>query len=89
VTKPRLLRIVGLLGVALFVVGIVLLKTEVALIRFTDVNDAVCGAPLDNRGWPTGSPCHGVVNRQTAIAWTTVVQGIALIVAAIVLTVRA
>jgi hypothetical protein len=90
--RRRLLYIVVVLGVALLIVGIALLMTEVALLRFFDDSEfsgVECGGPLNNPGWRTGSPCHGAVNRQTAIAWVAVINGIGLTVTAVFLNMQA
>ena len=49
-----------------------------------DVDGLDCGAPLDNPGWDTGQPCHGAVNRQTAMGWWFLIAGVGSIVAATV-----
>jgi len=77
---------------AILVVGITLLVTDVALLRVLDGSEMSgidCGGPLRNPGWRTGTPCHGAVNRQTAIAWVAVINGIGLIVAAAYLNAQA
>ena len=78
-------------GATLLVVGVGLLTTwEFEVFRATtfdrDFTGLVCGAPLDDPGWATGSPCHGAVNRQTGFTMIVTCLGIATIVASIVLT---
>ena len=82
----------AILGVLLVVVGIALLSSwEVEAFRATtfdrDFTGLVCGTPLDNPGWVTGSPCHGAMNRQTAFAVMVSTLGITAVVASIVLAV--
>ncbi len=82
-----LLVALGVLGVVLVGLSLPLLTTEVRLFRNPgefDFGSLTCGAPLDNPGWRTGSPCHGAVNRQTAVAWSALFNGIGALVAAIV-----
>ena len=86
----RIPLLVGI-GATLLVVGVGLLTTwEFEVFRATtfdrDFTGLVCGAPLDNPGWTTGSPCHGAVNRQTGFAMIVTTLGIATIVASLVST---
>lgn len=82
--------LLAVLGVLLVMIGIGLMTAwEIELFRATtfdrDFTGLVCGTPLDNPGWATGSPCHGAVSRQTGIAVIVVSLGILAIVASIVL----
>ena len=84
--------LLAVIGLFLVVVGIALMTTwEVQLFRATtfdrDFTGLVCGTPLDNPGWATGSPCHGAVNRQTGIAVIVTWLGVAGIVTSIALAV--
>ena len=84
----------AVIGLFLVIIGIALMTTwEVQLFRATtfdrDFTGLVCGTPLDNPGWVTGSPCHGAVNRQAGIAVIVTWLGIAGIGASIVLAVMA
>jgi hypothetical protein len=77
-------------GVLLVVVGLGLMTVwEVELFRATtfdrDFAGLVCGTPLDNPGWPTGSPCHGAVNRQTGASFVITSVGVAAVVGSILL----
>ncbi len=75
--------LVGLtIGLVVLFVGVMLLTTwEVEQFRATtfdrDFTGLVCGVPLNNPGWQTGSPCHGAVNRQTGFA--LMVTGVGLV----------
>lgn len=81
---PAILAVAGLL---LLVLGFeMLFSWEISMFRFSnsdrDFGGLRCGAPLDNPGWRTGSPCHGAVNRQTGAAWVTTVAGVVFLAAA-------
>ncbi|MGI9642078.1 MAG: hypothetical protein ACR2N9_04765 [Acidimicrobiia bacterium] len=83
--------VIVLVGVALVVVGamtLVVWSPPVPLLGLleSDLGGRDCGAPLDNPGWPTGSVCHGAVNRQTAVGWLFVVAGIAALAGAAILS---
>lgn len=61
------------IGLVVLFVGVMLMTNwEVEQFRATtfdrDFTGLVCGVPLSNPGWQTGSPCHGAVNRQTGFA---------------------
>jgi len=86
------LSLVGLLGLVVAVGGIALLLVDVAWLSVVDgrgIDGIHCGAPLRNRGWPTGSACHGAVNRQTAVAVVTALQGVGVIIAVVVVRAQA
>lgn len=75
-------------GVVALAAGLLLLTIwEVPVFRFTtferDFSGLECGVPLDNPGWVTGSPCHGAVNRQTAVGWMLTLLGFASLIAAV------
>ena len=76
--------VVGLaVGTAMLFTGVMLLSYwEVEQFRATtfdrDFTGLVCGVPLDNPGWETGSPCHGAVNRQTGVG--AILTGVGLVV---------
>jgi len=85
--------LVGLAGIGLLSLGLLMLfELEISLFRSTtfdrDFTGAVCGTPLDNPGWTTGSPCHGAVNRQTGAGWLTVITGLSCLVVAARLAVQ-
>ena len=77
--------LVGLtVGLVVLFVGVMLLSSwEVEQFRATtfnrDFTGLVCGVPLDNPGWETGSPCHGAVNRQTGFALMLTGVGLVLV----------
>lgn len=86
--KPRRFLWVGsvLFGVTLIVLGLgVLTSWEIEALRATtldrDFTGLVCGSPLNNPGWHTGTPCHGAVNRQTAFGLVILGLGATSIVA--------
>ncbi|MGI9614428.1 MAG: hypothetical protein ACR2QO_16075 [Acidimicrobiales bacterium] len=86
-----LTAVIVLVGVALVVVGAMTLfvwSPPLPLLGFLerDLGGRDCGAPLDNPGWPTGSVCHGAVNRQTAVGWSFVAAGIAALAGAVILS---
>jgi len=85
--------LLGCAGIVLLSLGLLMLvKWEISLFRYTtfdhDFAGAVCGTPLDNPGWPTGSPCHGAVNRQTGAGWVAVMAGLSCLVVATSLAVH-
>ena len=87
-TPARLQLTLGIFGVALLTLGVLLLTTwEASYFRLTtfdhDFTGLTCGTPLDNPGWPTGSPCHGAVNRQTGAALLLTLSGATALVVAI------
>ena len=73
-------------GLALVLIGVLLLAVEVTLFRWTtqdhDFSGLTCGTPLDNPGWDRGEPCDGAVNRQTAVAGLVMLCGIGGLAAA-------
>jgi hypothetical protein len=84
--------LLALAGVMLLLLGVALMTVwEIEFFRATtfdrDFTGLVCGTPLDNPGWATGSPCHGAVNRQTGVAIVVTFLGIGAIIASIVLAV--
>lgn len=79
----------AMLGLLILSVGLLVLTTwEIEVFRATtadrDFTGLVCGTPLDNPGWETGSPCHGAVNRQTAAGVVLVAIGLSISVGAVV-----
>lgn len=84
-----LLLLLALAAIVMVALGLLtLFGWEIAFFRLTtfdrDFTGSTCGSPLDNPGWPTGSPCHGAVNRQTAAAWVTLAGGLCCLLAAAV-----
>jgi hypothetical protein len=80
-------------GVALIGLGVLLLTVEVPLFRATtqskDFTGLTCGTPIDHPRWKTGHPCHGAVNRQTAVTGFVLLAGLGLgVVSAILLVQR-
>jgi hypothetical protein len=80
------------LGLFLLIVGVVLLTTwEVELFRAStfghDFSGLVCGVPLDNPGWETGSPCHGALNRQAGVGVMLTANGLVMTIAAAAISV--
>jgi hypothetical protein len=71
-------------GLALLVTGYLVLTTWEAR-----QGGVACGAPLDNPGWDTGVPCHGDINRRTAVGWSLAGNGVGLVVVAVTLAVVA
>ena len=85
-------HLLALAGVFLVALGIASMAVwEIEFFRATtldrDFTGLVCGTPLDNPGWATGSPCHGAVNRQTGVSILVTFLGIGAIIASIVLAV--
>jgi len=78
--------LVGLtVGLVVLFVGVMLLTAwEVEKFRATtfdrDFTGLVCGVPLDNPGWETGSACHGAVNRQTGFGLMLTSIGLVIVV---------
>jgi hypothetical protein len=66
-------------GLALVLIGALLLSVEVTLFRWTtqdhDFTGLTCGSPLDHPAWDRGEPCDGAVNRQTAVAGLAMLCG--------------
>jgi hypothetical protein len=56
--------VLAVFGLALLATGYLVLTTWEA-----SQGGVACGAPLDNPGWDTGVPCHGAINRRTAVGW--------------------
>lgn len=84
--------LLALAGVFLVVLGVALMTVwEIEFFRATtfdrDFTGLVCGTPLENPGWATGTPCHGAVNRQTGGSIVVTFLGIGAVVASIVLAV--
>jgi hypothetical protein len=69
-------------GVALVGLSVVLLTAEVSHSGLT------CGTVLDHPRWQTGEPCHGAMNRQTALAGAALIQGLGVVVVSGVLILR-
>ena len=90
----RLQLLIGLtVGSVALLVGVMLLTTwEVEQFRAStfdhDFTGLVCGVPLDNPGWETGTPCHGAMNRQTAIAWMLTGVGLVLVLGSTAMAIR-
>lgn len=75
--------VLGAFGVLALVGGFLVMTTwEIGWVRTTtfdrDFTGLVCGVPFDNPGWETGSPCHGAVNRQTALGVLLIGLGVSL-----------
>lgn len=80
------------MGLAALLAGVVLLTSwEVELFHATtfdrDFTGLVCGVPLDNPGWETGSPCHGAVNRQTGFGLMLSSVGLVMVTGVIAMAV--
>lgn len=71
------------------VLGVVALTCGYLLLTTWEATEAGlnCGSPLDNPGWRTGVPCHGAVNRQTAVGFAAAMGGLSLLGGAVVLIV--
>jgi hypothetical protein len=77
------------LSLALLVSGLALLAIGYLVLTTWQLNQGGvgCGTPLDNPGWDTGVPCHGAINRRTAVGWSLTGWGIASLVGAVTLVV--
>ena len=88
----RLVYVFAAAGVALVVLGVVLLTFEVSVFRWTtqdhDFPGLTCGTPLDHPGWKRGEPCDGAVSRQTAVAGLVLLQGVGAGVVSVILLVQ-
>jgi len=88
----RLVYVIAAAGVALVVLGVVLLTVEVSVFRWTtqdhDFAGLTCGTPLDHPDWNRGEPCDGAVSRQMFVAGAALLSGVGACASSVTLFVQ-
>jgi hypothetical protein len=88
----RLCYVMAAAGLTLLGFGVVLLGVELSVFRWTtqdlDFTGLTCGTPLDHPNWKRGEPCHGAINRQTAVAFVALLSGAGALAGALILFVQ-